>query len=327
MVAAAAVMIMLLDDEQAAQVLSLFDPGELRVLGEQMCTLGDVEPETISEAIAGFVAHTEKLGLGGHDRIGHVRSLMTRAVGDMKADHLMRTIAPEAPRASPLELARWLTPQSLAPLIADEHPQTVAVLLVQLDPQVAAEVLHLLDEDKQHDVVHRIATLDAVNPQALLMIEELLTRRIAQLHGQAALAMGGPREAAEIINNSGKIVEKRVMPQIAKLDKALAKQIESEMFKFEHLFELDSQSMGILLRSVDNVMLIDALKGISEDEREFFFVAMSSRAADGVREEIDGRGRVKLADVVAAQKEIVKSARMLAAEGDIQFGSGDDEYV
>ena len=324
----AAVMVMLLEDDQAAQILSRLEPRELRLLGEKMCALGAISPEIIAHAISGFVEKTEKLGLVAHDRVGQVRSLMTRAVGEVKADNLMQRILPDQQQASPLELARWLTPQALSPLIKGEHPQAIAVLLVQLDPEVAAEVLHTLPNETQPEVVHRIATLGPVSPDAIAMLEELLTRRIGECHGQAALSIGGPREAAEIINNSGKAVEKRVMPEIARLDKALAREIENEMFKFEHLFALDAQSMGALLREVESDTLIDALKGIAEHERDNFFRAMSSRAADGVRDEIAARGRVKLADVVAAQKQMVTAARRLAADGVIAFGSsGDDEYV
>jgi len=99
------------------------------------------------------------------------------------------------------------------------------------------------------------------------------------------------------------------------------------MFKFEHLFVLDANPMGALLRETDNDTLIDALKGVAENERECFFRAMSSRAADGVRDEIAARGRTKLADVVEAQKRVVAIARKLAAEGTIVFGSGDGDYV
>lgn len=323
----AAVMVMLMEDGQAAQVLSRLDPDELRLLGEKMCALGEIGPDLIANAIGGFVAKTQKLGIVAHDRIGQVRSLMTQAVGEIKADNLMQRILPDQPQSSPLELARWLSPQALVPLVKGEHPQTIAVLLVQLDPEVAAEVLHGLPQDIQPQVVHRIATLGPVSPDAIVMLEELLTQRIDECHGSSALMIGGPREAAEIINSSGKAMEKRVMPEIAKLDKALAKEIESEMFKFEHLFVLDPQSMGSLLREVDNDTLIDALKGITEEEREYFFRAMSSRAADGVKDEIAARGRVRLADVVAAQKEVVAAARRLAADGAIAFGSGDDDYV
>jgi flagellar motor switch protein FliG len=239
----------------------------------------------------------------------------------------MRRIAPETPKTSTIELARWLGAEALTPLIKGEHPQMIAVLLVQLDPEVAATVLHALPAADQSEIVHRIATLGPVSPEAITILEELLTRRIAERHGQAPLSIGGVKEAAEIINGAGKAVEARVMPQIAKLDKALARKIEEEMFKFEHLFVLDPQSMGALLREIESDVLIGALKGIPESEREVFFRAMSSRAADGVKDEIAARGRTKLAEVVEAQKQIVAVARKLAADGTIAFGSGDGDYV
>ncbi|KPF90049.1 flagellar motor switch protein FliG [Novosphingobium sp. AAP83] len=324
----AAVMVMLLEDDQAAQILAQLEPAELRLLGEKMCALGEIGPVAIAQAIAGFVEKTERLGLIAHDRVGQVRSLMTRAVGEVKADSLMQRILPDDTSRNPtIELARWLTPQVIVPLIRDEHPQAIAVLLVQLDPEVAAAVLHSLPDEIQGQVVHRIATLGPVAAEAIAMLEEILNRRISESHGQAALAMGGPREAADIINASARTVEKRVMPEIAKQDRQLAKAIENEMFKFEHLYVLDDKSMGALLREVDSDALIAALKGIAEDQREVFLRAMSSRAADGVRDEIAGRGRMKMAEVIEAQKAMVAAARRLSAEGVIVFGAGDDDYV
>jgi flagellar motor switch protein FliG len=326
----AAVMIMLLEEEQAAAILSQLGPEELQVLGEMMCSLGEIGPDQITQAISGFVASSGSQGISARGRAGQVRHLMNRAVGEVKADSLMQRILPEGEDTGPaIELARWLTPAALIPLIKDEHPQAIAVMLVQLDPQVAAEVLHALPQDAQTAVVHRVATLGPVSPEAFAMLEALLEQRIAACHGKSALAMGGPREAADIINQAGKAAEKRIMPEIGKIDKALARAIENEMFKFEHLFALGAQDMGALLREVESDVLIDALKGTAEEHRECFFSAMSSRAADGVKDEIDARGRLKLAEVLEAQKAMVTVARRLAAEGTIQFGAGggDDEYV
>jgi flagellar motor switch protein FliG len=323
----AAVMVMLLQDDQAARILAELEPNELRLLGQKMVELGEIGPEVIAGAIAGFVEKTESLGLVAHNRVGQVRSMMGRAVGEVKADNLMRHIAPEAAKTSTIELARWLVPEALTPLIKGEHPQMIAVLLVQLDPEVAAAVLHGLPPAEQGEIVHRIATLGPVAPEAITILEELLTRRISERHGQAPLSIGGIKEAAEIINGAGKAVEARVMPQIAKMDKVLARKIEEEMFKFEHLFVLDAQSMGALLREIESDLLIGALKGIPESERDCFFRAMSSRAADGVKDEIAARGRTKLSEVVEAQKQIVSVARKLAADGTIVFGSGDGDYV
>jgi flagellar motor switch protein FliG len=325
----AAVMVMLLDEQQAAGILSQLGPDELRLLGEKMCALGEVGPDLIAQAIGGFIQRTERQGLAAHGRNAQVRSLMAAAVGDVKADNLMQTILPETSGGGALELARWLTPQAIIPLIRDEHPQAIAVLLVQLDPEVAAQVLHALPPASQTEVVHRVATLGPVSAEALAMLEELLERRIGASHGAAMLTMGGPREAADIVNQAGKAAEKRIMPELARIDRSLARQVENEMFKFEHLFTLDSQAMGALLREVESEVLIDALKGTDEPNREVFFRAMSSRAADGVRDEIAARGRLKLAEVTEAQRAIVAAARRLAADGTIVFGvgGGDDEYV
>ena len=327
--ARAAVMVMLLDEAQAATILARLEPEELQLLGEKMCLLGEIGPDLISQAISGFVKSTERQGIANGNRPAQVRSLITSAVGEVKADSLMQRILPLGEERGPaIELARWLTPQALIPLVKDEHPQALAVLLVQLEPEVAAEVLHDLPPAVQPQVVHRVATLGPVSTDAIAMLEELLERRIAQSHGQATLTLGGARGAADIINNAGKAAEKRIMPELGRIDKALAREIENEMFKFEHLFALDPQAMGSLLREVESDTLIDALKGIGEDQRDVFFRAMSSRAADGVKDEIAARGRLKMADVVEAQKAIVAAARRLAAEGVIVFGAGgDDEYV
>lgn len=326
----AAVMIMLLDEEQAAAILSELGPEELRILGEKMCALGEIGPAQIADAVGGFVRTTESSGMRSGDRPTQVRSLLTRAVGEVKGESLMERIMPQDGPARPaLDLARWLTPRALIPLVKDEHPQAVAVLLVQLDAEVAAAVLHALPPALQPQVLHRIATLGPVSPDAITMLENVLEARISAQHGPAMLTMGGPREAADIINNAGKAAEKRLMPELGKIDKAMARQVESEMFKFEHLFALDTQQMGALLREIENEVLIDALKGTAEENRAPFFAAMSSRAADGVRDEIEGRGRIKMAEVLEAQKAVVAIARRLAADGTIVVGpgGGDDDYV
>ena len=326
----AAIMVMLLEEDQAAAILRELGPEELRLLGEKMIALGDIGPDQITEAIRGFVSSSEQHGLPARDRPGQVRSLIAQAHGAVKADNMMQRILPRGKEAGPaLELVRWLTAQALIPLIQDEHPQAIAVLLVQLDAEVAAEVLHSLQPERQSEVVHRVASLGPVSSEALALLETLLDQRISACHGLPVRAMGGPREAADIINNAGKAAEKRILPDINRIDKALARAIEGEMFKFEHLFALDPQAMGALLREVESETLIDALKGTPDEHRETFFRAMSSRAADGVKDEIAARGRLKMADVLDAQKAIVAIARRLAGEGVIQFGAGggDDDYV
>lgn len=326
----AAVMVMLLDEGRAAALLARLEPEELQLLGEKMCSLGEIGPDLIRQSIAGFVTHADRQGIGTENRTQRVRNLLTEALGPVKAAMMMERIMPlGVPSGPAIELARWLNADALVPLVADEHPQTIAVLLLFLESEVAAEVLRALPAQTQPQVMHRIAAMGPVSAEALAMLDRLLNRRIAECHGPVMLRIGGVREAADIINNAGKAAEKRIMPELGKIDKALVREIESEMFKFEHLLVLDPQAMGALLREVESEILIDALKGISDDEREVFFRAMSSRAADGMKDEIAARGRVKKAEVQEAQKAIVNLARRLAGEGVISFGAGggDDEYV
>ena len=197
----AAVLIMLLEEDHAAQILAQLGPAELQLLGEKMCSLGHIGPEQITQAISGFVGGAQQSGISERGRNGQVRSLMTKAVGAVKGESLMERILPLGDQAGPaIELARWLNPPALIALIKDEHPQAIAVLLVQLDADVAAAVLHALPAPVQTHVVHRVATLGAVNPDTLAMLENLLERRIGERHGTGTLALGGAKQAADIIN-------------------------------------------------------------------------------------------------------------------------------
>ena len=323
----AAILLLALDDGIAASLLARLEPAELRVLGERMVELGEIGTEAIAMAVAGFVTRCETQGLAAHDRLGQVRSMMTRAVGATKAAGVIERIAPQASAAPALDLARWLTPAVLLSLIGDEHPQVIALLLVQIEPETAAEVLHGLAAEVQPQVVHRIAALGPVGPEALALLDALLAERIAATAGSEVFAMGGAREAADIVNAAHRSVAQRVIPALAKFDKALARQIESEMFTFEQLYALDDKAMGALLREVESETLIMALKGIAPELRDPFLGAMSSRAADGVRDEIEARGRMRRSEALEAQKAMIASARRLAASGDISFGAGDDDYV
>lgn len=325
----AAIMVTLLNDEQAARILGRLSPDELEMLGERMCGLGEIGPESIIRSIASFTERTHRPGLPAQPRENRVRSLMAQAIGEVKAESVMQRIAPDqgAGAVSSLDIVKWLSPHALVRLTDGEHPQAIALLLVQIDPEIAAQVLAVLPEAIQGEVVHRIATMAPVSGQAIAMLEDLVARKLKEPQTAQAIAMGGPGDAANIINSSGKAMEKRVMPEIQKRDRALARTIEDELFKFEHLFVLDPQSMGALLREVESDVLIDALKGIGEAEREVFFRAMSSRAADGVRDEIAERGRLKLADVVVAQKQVVMVAKRLAADGTLSLGGEENDYV
>jgi len=322
----AAVFLMLLDDEEASTILGRLSPDELTRLGSAMMALGEIDRPHMAEALADFASEAARELLPRRGRPDRVRALLDRALGPARADSMMQRIEPEA-RPRSVELARWLVPPVLVRLIEDEHPQVIAALLLLIEPEPAAEVLAALPLELQTMVVERVAKSGPISAQAVATIDTLLTQRITATFGPAALALGGPREAANLINLAAGDLRNTVLPAIATRDAPLATRIEEELFTFEMLFALDPMSMGRLLRDVDSEKLVDALKGLKEAERAPFFAAMSSRAADGVRDEIELRGRLAKSEVLAAQRAIVEIARGLAEAGEIVIGSGNGEFV
>ncbi|MGB3471832.1 MAG: FliG C-terminal domain-containing protein [Erythrobacter sp.] len=322
----AAVFLSLLTDEEAALLLGRMEPSELEKLGAAMCKLGDIEQPHIAEALSDFVTEADRGILPARDRPSRVRNLLERSLGETKAASMMMRIEPDA-RPRSIEMARWLAPSVVLKLIEDEHPQVVAALLLMLEPEPAAEVLSALPEKTQSAVVARVAKMGAVSTQAIGMIDNLLSQRIGANFGASALTMGGPRDAANLINMAEGDLRNTVLPSIAQMDGPLAEAIKEELFTFEMLLDLDAQNMGRLLRDVDNEALIDALKGLPDAQRVPFFAAMSSRAADGIRDEIELRGRLAKSEVQAAQRKIVEVARNLTEQGELVMGADDGEFV
>ncbi|GMN01799.1 flagellar motor switch protein FliG [Erythrobacter sp. MTPC3] len=322
----AAVFLMLLEDQEAAGLLGQLQPDELQLVGTTMCALGEIAPGKVADAIAGFVAEAEIEGLPLDDRQQRVSALISQAVGPVKGESLMQRIAPDAmPRS--IEIARWLSPAILFSLIEEEQPQVIAILLLMLEAETAAQILASLGEEVRPRVVERIARMGQISSDTVSMLDQLLAERIANRFGTAALTLGGAREAANLINLAAPDVGQQVLPAIEKRDADLARAIEAEMFTFEMLLELDAKDMARLLRDVDNQHLVTALKGLDEEGQEPFFAAMSSRAADGVRDEIELLPKLRRSDVTDAQKTIIDLARKLADDGEISIGASDGEFV
>lgn len=322
----AAVFLMLLDDAEASTLISRLTPAELERLGSAMMALGEVDQAGMSEALSDFAAEAGREVIPARDRQQQMRALFERSLGPAKADSMMQRIAPDA-RPRGIEIARWLVPPVLVRLIGDEHPQLIAALLMLIDPEPAAAVLSELPGEVQSLVVERIAKSGPIAPQAVAAIDTLLSQRIGASFGPSALLLGGPEEAANLINLAAGDVRGVVLPHIAERDAPLAAAIEDALFTFEMLFALDPMSMGRLLRDVDAAQLVDALKGLAEEQRAPFLGAMSSRAADGIRDEIELRGRISKSEVSAAQRAIVEIAKNLAETGEIAMGSGNGDFV
>ena len=322
----AAVLMMLVGEEEAAAILQKLDPEEVRQLGKAMFAVADVSETEVEFVLDDFVGKArERTGISFDPR-PQIETMMTRALGQEKADSVLSRIIP-AEDACQIDLLDWLDATEIAGLIEKEHPQIAAVLIANLDPAVAAQVLELLPDAVQPDILHRIARLGPITPEAVETLRTVLAGRVGTTQQSAGVTLGGTRDAAKILSSGRKATELRVMPKLFKIDREVAKAIEEAMFVFDNLLELDDKNLGTLIRHIDGDILTRALKGVDEAMRARFLGCMSSRAADGIRDEMEARGPMKLSEVLEAQKVIIQIARNLAKDGTIQMGGGEDDYV
>ena len=323
----AAVLMMLVGEDEAAAILQKLEPDEVRELGTAMFKVADVSEAEVDTVLDDFVGRARDRSGIAFDPRPRVEAVMTRALGQEKAASVLARITP-ADAACGIDLLDWLDAADIAQLIEKEHPQIAAVLIAQLDPSVGGQVLELLPDAVQPDILHRIAKLGPITPEAVDTLRTMLAGQAAKGGGPGqALQLGGTREAAKILQGARKATEQRVMPKLFKIDRDTAKQIEESMFVFDNLLEMDDKNLGILIRNVDTDILTRALKGVDEKARGRFLGCMSARAADGIRDDMEARGPMKLSEVLEAQKVIIQVARNLAKDGTLQMGGGEDDYV
>lgn len=322
----AAILLMLLGEDEAAQLLGRLDPEEVQHLGGAMFNVADVSEGQVNKVLDQFVDRAKRRTTLGFSSDRQIRGMMEKALGPDRAENMLQRIVPPT-RSANLDALKWMDPRTIAALIEHEHPQIMALVLAHLEPPIAADVLQLLDEDLQPDLIQRVATMGPVTAEALEDLEALLMRPVAPAKAGGATKRGGAGEAAQIVNNTRKSAEQRIIKALQKLDKNLARSIEDEMFVFDNLMALDDKSMGTLLRSVETDLLVVALKGVDERMKTKMFGCMSSRAAQSIQDSIADKGPMRLAEVQEAQKAILSIARRLAADGTINLGGKGDDYV
>lgn len=324
--AAAAILLMLLDESEAATILKQLGPEEVRQLAKAMFDTANASEQQIGQALDRFVTRSRDvsaLAIGADTRI---RTVINEAVGNVRADNILAAVAPQRSAAS-LEMLRWMDVDAISGLLASEHPQVGALILSVLVPDVAARAIETLDEVLQADLVLRAAMLTSVPAAAIEDLEAVLAS--ANVDGQrvAKQAIGGPSDVAKIMKKMPKQLSERTLRSLKKHDRILAQTIEEEMFIFENLRDLDKKSLSAVLRSVDAAQLAIALKGADEEMVDMCLATMSQRAAETIRDEMTEMTMVKRADVDDAQKSVMQIVRQMAASGEIMIAGGGDDYV
>ena len=323
----AAILLVSLGEEEAAEVFKHLSPKEVQKLGETIARMLGVTREKVDFVIERFTSDAASQSLLVDDASDYVRSVLKRALGDDKAALLIDRIM-QGGDISGIESLKWMDPLSVAELLRGEHPQIVAAILVHLEFEQAAAVLMQLPERFRSEVMLRVATLEGIQPTALKDLNEVLFKVLAGGDKIRKTSLGGVKTAAEMLNQMAGNADVAVLDTIRNYDPELAQKIMDKMFVFDDLVKLDDRSVQMVLREVVSETLIVALKGGSMEVRDKILANMSMRAAESLREDLDGRGPMRLSEVEAQQKEILKVVRRLVEEGQVTIGnSAEDSYV
>jgi len=318
----AAVLMLLLGEQQASEIIKFLNPGEVQALGGAMVAVSDVSQEAVNAILDEFVTTIKKqssLGLGSTD---YVEKVFKRALGDDKAASVLGRILP-GQSTKGLEILQWMDARAIADMIKTEHPQVTAIILSVLDHQVAADVLNFLPDETRPEIIQRVASLETVQPSAMQELESIMKLQFSNNTSSKSSSFGGIKAAAQIMNSTKTALEASIMKGLEGIDADLMMRIQDNMFTFENLAAVDNKGIQVLMRAVDNNQLMIAMKGASEDVKARFFDNMSERARGMFKDEMDAKGLMRLSDVEEAQKQIMRSARKLSDSGELVLGGGD----
>jgi flagellar motor switch protein FliG len=323
----AAILLLTLGEQEAAQVLKHMGAKEVQRIGSAMSKLANVSKEEVQGVITLFASSVESETSVGVGTDEFLRKVLVDALGQDKAASIIDRI--NIGRSTKgLEALKWMDARAVAELIRLEHPQIIAIVLAYLDADQSAEVLTCLPANMRSDIVVRIATLDGVQPSALNELDDIMEKQFAGKGGTGKTStMGGAKAAANIINLLEPSQEGMIMEQIVKADQALGARIQDLVFVFDNLLELDDRSMQELMRQVPSDRLLLALKGADEPLKEKIFKNMSQRASEMLKDDLEAKGPVRISEVEGAQKEILQIARKLAESGAIALAGKGEAYV
>jgi len=318
---------MSLSEQDAANVLKQLDAREVQKLGVAMAEIKEITREQMTAVLDNFIGTVDGRANVASGSPDYVRRVLTSAVGKQKTDLLLDRVS-TGQTGQGIEALRWMDAKAVAQIISAEHPQIAAIVLAHLEPEQSASVLPLLTEEMRTEVLMRIATLNEVPQSALTELDQLVEKQANVAPPSPLRRIGGARTVADILNAMEREKSGEELGKIEKADTEMHQQIKDLLFVFDNLLDVDDRGIQALLREVGSDTLAIALRGAEPEVQEKVLKNMSKRAAEILKDDMEARGPVKLADVEAAQKEIVTIAQRLADEGTISLGGkGAGEFV
>ena len=319
----AAILLMSLPDDQAAQLMTKLDPKQVETVSIEIARLGSVtgdEQESVIQEFAGANPSNMAMRSGG---LEVAKQLVEKALGKSASatlDNVRQSI-----EALPFGFLQKVDHQNLLTFIMDEHPQTIALILSHLQPQQAAEIIKGLPAERQLSVIRRVATMGQTSPEIIKEVERGLEHRMSSVVSQQFEKAGGVPNVANMLNVIDRATERSLLENLGREDPELVEEIRRLMFVFDDINGLGNKEIQTLLKNVENSQWAMALKGASPELKEKILANMSKRAGDMLREEMEYLGPVKLSAVEQVQQQIVDIVRRLEDAGEISTHSDEQE--
>ena len=323
----AAVLLMAIGDELAKEILRALPEADVERLTSELADLRGISPEISAAVLEEFWELLATQGYMVHGGIDYANRLLAETFGKQRAEDLMMQIrrAQEAEQGNLAQLQRT-DPQQLGKLLDAEHPQTIALVLAHLDPKRASMVLSSLTEEHRVLSMRRLAEMRQFSPEMAQKVAQILHRRLEKVGDAQRKSYSGFKAVADLMNRLDAEEAKRILETIEEAQPELALNIRNLMFTFEDLVTVPPATIREIVSGVDKKQLAMAMRGAKEDLRAAIFKAMSSRAAEMLREDMEVLGPVRSREVTQAQQEILNLARRMEAEGKVilKLESGDE---
>ena len=325
----AAILLMTLGEETAAQVLANMDEREIQNVGNYMSALGDVDLSVMEMVTKEFYDLVQSggggLGVGGKD---FLKNALMQAMDPARATDILNNITtPGEELGGGLETVRMLEPKVISSFLVSEHPQTAAIILAHLDPAVASHALSELPEKNRMEIVHRLATLERVAPNVIRDLDEALQAEFRTSGAVSGNKLGGVAVAASLMGKLDRATETTILTAMDEVDQELADEIRNLRFTFEDILKIDDNGIQIMMKEIQQEDLLVSLKTASDDLKEKLYNNMSDRAALMLKEDLDSLGPTKMSDVEKGQQKIIAVCKKLEDEGKIVIGGGGEEMV
>jgi flagellar motor switch protein FliG len=323
----AAILCMVLGSESASLITQKLGQEEVEQISFEIARMDRVSNEATEAVLAEWLEvmfAADSIAAGG---VEFAREVLEKAFGVGKSQQILKRIQMQISETAGLHRLRNADPQQLGNMLRGEHPQTVALILAHLEAPHTAQVLKELDPMFGAEVVLRIARMEKVSPDMLVLIERSILTETDLGPAQSLTTSGGPAVVAEVLNLVAPSLEKAIMRGVEEKDPGLSEQIRNLMFVFEDVVSLDERSLQRLLREIDVKELALALKSASNEVKNKIMGGMSQRASAALKEEMEMLGPARKRDIESAQTAIVAMIRKLEDAGEIVVGGGADDLV